>query len=629
MTLKSNRGSENIGQARQNGAKAAAQAGRLVTRITKRYMLLVALFAGLALADYTFARLYLNVTVADAAVLNISGRQRMLSQRAALLADQLSKASDPRARKLFREKLLVIAGAMERAHLGLTRGDAKLNLPGRLPARLRAHYFDAPANLDSRLRAYLAEIRRLANASDVRQSQPEARAANIMTLALGLLPYLEKAVQLYQADVDSKAARQRIYRTIWMLGVLGLLLFFALGVFRPLTRRIERTIGESTEAAAALSESEAKYRDLIEGSVQGIVITQNFRPIFANRTAANILGYPSSEALLQVENSLEIVAPEEYERIKQYSLARSRGAAAPVQYEFRALRRDGTEIWLGTQVRIVDWEGARAAQITLVDVTESRKAKINLQTALADAEIANRAKSEFLANISHELRTPLNAILGFSEVMQLKMYGDLGDKYQGYADDIHESGQHLLSLINDIIDLSKIEAGKFSLDEEDIDLSGTISACMRTVRDRAHESGLDLVERIAPDLPYLHADERALKQILFNLLSNAIKFTPAKGTVTIEAVHNTDGSIRISVADTGIGIDNEQIAMAWSSFGQIESAMSRIHKGAGLGLPIVHSLIEQHGGTIELDSEPGVGTTVNIQFPPARTVIFENSIINE
>ena len=612
---------EKIGRAWRDGGKAAAQAGRMVSRITKRYLLLVALFAALSLADYVVALQYLDTTVEDSAVLNISGRQRMLSQRAAMLAGHLTEARDRRERELLRDEILDIAGAMERGHLGLIRGDPELNLPRRLSAGLNAHYFGEPSHLDVRLRAYLAEIRALADAPFAELVHPDPRAARIMASAMELLPYLDQAVRLYQADIDSEVARQMAYRTAWILGILGLLLFFAQGVFRPLARRIERTVGESAAAAAALAESEAKYRGLIEGSVQGIVIVRDLRMVFVNQSAANILGYASPEALSQVESWLNVVAPEERARIMEYSLSRRRGMPAPEQYEHRALRRDGTEAWLGTQVRTIDWEGTHAVQITLVDVTERRMAQKNLQMALEDAEVANRAKSDFLANISHELRTPLNAIIGFSEIMQLKIHGELGDKYQGYANDINESGQHLLSLINDIIDLSKIEAGKYTLHEADVDLTETIAACMRIVGERAREGGLNLTERIARDLPCLHADERALKQILLNLLSNAVKFTPRGGAITIEAVRTAGGSIRISVADTGIGLDAEQIATAWSSFGQVESAMVRTHVGAGLGLPIVRSLIDLHGGTVELDSEPGIGTIVTMEFPPARTIV--------
>ena len=625
MTSRSKKSSEKIGYAKRNGAKTAARARGLVSRITKRYLLLVALFAALSLADYTFARKYLNMTVQDAAVLNISGRQRMLSQRAALLAEQLTNIRDQHARKLVRDELLAITRTMERAHLGLVRGDPNLNLPGQLSAELRAHYFDVPTRLDARVRAYIGKIRTLTNAP---HTQRGPQVARIMASALTLLPYLDKAVQLYQVDIEGEVARQTVYRTAWMLGVMGVLLIFALGVFRPLARRIELAINDSEEAATALSNSETKYRELIEGSIQGIVIMRNFHPLFANQSAANILGYPSPAAILRIDSWMDIVAPRERSRIKKYSQLRHHGASAPVHYEHRALRRDGTEMWLDTQVRVIDWEGARAAQVSLIDVTERKKARNNLQAAVKKAKIANRAKSEFLANISHELRTPLNAILGFSELMQQKIYGELNDKYQSYANDIHESGQHLLSLINDIIDLSKIEAGKRSLQEDIVDLSRTISACLRIVRVRAQEGGLTITEQIAPDLPFLQADERALKQILLNLLSNAIKFTPANGAVTIEAAQNTDGSIRISVADTGIGLNKEQIATAWSAFGQIESAMSSKYEGAGLGLPIVRSLIDLHGGAIELDSEPGVGTKVTMRFPPVRTVSNLSTVIN-
>jgi signal transduction histidine kinase len=236
------------------------------------------------------------------------------------------------------------------------------------------------------------------------------------------------------------------------------------------------------------------------------------------------------------------------------------------------------------------------------------------------AEFANRTKTEFLAHMSHELRTPLNAIIGFAEVIKNQMFGPDGlPRYIDYAADIHKSGQHLLDLINDILDLSKLEAGKLELHETEVAVTDIITHCCTLVGNGAREGQVRLVQEIGKT-PSLRADERALKQVLLNLLSNAIKFTPKGGAVTVRAQVQADGSLKIEVADTGIGIKADDIRIALSPFGQIDSKIARQHKGTGLGLPICKSLIELHGGAFALQSIPEKGTTAIVIFPVERLV---------
>ena len=238
------------------------------------------------------------------------------------------------------------------------------------------------------------------------------------------------------------------------------------------------------------------------------------------------------------------------------------------------------------------------------------------------AESANSAKSEFLANMSHELRTPLNAINGFSEMMVGEMFGPLGDRrYKEYSADILTSGQHLLALINDILDMSKIEAGKMTLHLETVDVEEMASEAVRLMRNRAESAGL-IVMVVAPrDLPTIKADYRGLKQVLLNLLSNAIKFTPQGGRITVRAAQvegATGPRVRISVADTGIGIAADDLGRLARPFEQIETQHSKTQQGTGLGLALTKSLIELHGGTLDIRSAPGRGTAVRILLPRFR-----------
>jgi two-component system cell cycle sensor histidine kinase PleC len=238
------------------------------------------------------------------------------------------------------------------------------------------------------------------------------------------------------------------------------------------------------------------------------------------------------------------------------------------------------------------------------------------------AEGANKAKSEFLANMSHELRTPLNAINGFSEIMVGEMFGPMGDKrYREYAQDILSSGQHLLALINDILDMSKIEAGKMNLRFEPINLQDVVDDATRLVRNRAEAAGLTLESDLPESLPDVEADYRAIKQVLLNLLSNALKFTPHGGAIHVIAETRQDAlgeRVRVSVRDTGIGISKADLARLARPFEQIESQHSKTQQGTGLGLALTKSLVEMHDGSLEMASEPGQGTTVSFSLPVRR-----------
>ena len=292
-------------------------------------------------------------------------------------------------------------------------------------------------------------------------------------------------------------------------------------------------------------------------------------------------------------------------------------------YERSVTDSSGLElVMLTTKSPIPDQTGRVAIVVTAaLDITERKRAEGKLIGAMEEAELANRAKTQFLANMSHELRTPLNAIIGFSEMLSSESLGPIGSpRYQEYATDINSSAVHLLGIIDEILDLSKIESGKVELREEEIDLQGALSDVVGITRSRVLEAELELRNLAVGNLPYLFGDKVKIKQTLLNLLSNAVKFTPPGGRISLNAQVARNHAIEISVTDTGIGMSKDEIPLAMSRFGQVADSMSRSHTGAGLGLSIVTSLIKLHGGTCQIDSEKGKGTTVILQFPPQRTI---------
>ncbi|MCW9036149.1 MAG: transporter substrate-binding domain-containing protein [Rhodospirillales bacterium] len=243
-----------------------------------------------------------------------------------------------------------------------------------------------------------------------------------------------------------------------------------------------------------------------------------------------------------------------------------------------------------------------------------------LSESMKEAMVASRSKSELMANMSHELRTPLNAIIGFSSMMQSEMLGPLSEKYKEYAKDINGSGEHLLELISDILDVSAIEAGKLELQDEELDVNSLIEATLHMVLNRAEEGKVQLSSHIADGLPKLKADRRRLMQVFLNLLTNAIKFTLPQGKVMITASLDNSKAFIFEVADSGIGIHKDDITKAMSVFGQVDSGLDRRQEGTGLGLPLSKGLVEQHGGTFEITSELGVGTTITLRLPSERTL---------
>ncbi|MGB0696262.1 MAG: ATP-binding protein [Rhodospirillaceae bacterium] len=289
--------------------------------------------------------------------------------------------------------------------------------------------------------------------------------------------------------------------------------------------------------------------------------------------------------------------------------------------EIRDRLKNGQLFWAALTIsQVNDNDGTPTHYVAIhEDITERKAMEAETEFARQQAELASRAKSDLLANMSHELRTPLNAIIGYSEAILGGYFGEMENaRHKDYLTDIHKSGVHLLALISDVLDVSAIEAGKVTLLEEIVDVGAEIADCLRMVETDADTHGVVLTVQQDPALPALRADSRRLKQMLLNLLSNAVKFTPDGGKVSLSAQFKTGEGMVFSVSDTGIGMTAEELEKAQETFGQVETGMARSFEGTGLGLPLTKSLVELHGGSLRIDSEKGVGTTVTLTFPETR-----------
>lgn len=380
-------------------------------------------------------------------------------------------------------------------------------------------------------------------------------------------------------------------------------------------------VARQQAALERVTQSERKYRAIYETAMEGMfTIDIAGRFLSANPALLTMLRYDSVERLqAEVEDATVsfYVDQENRESISLALLSQEEVGSVPVELR----RRDGERLWVAISARIIRNADGRAVafQGSVRDITQWRRDRQAMEQALNAAEMANRAKSEFLANMTHELRTPLNAVIGFSEIIATEAMGPIGQSaYREYAHDIHDSGQMLLTLINDILDLSRIQAGKKELSEKLVDVPRLIRTSLRVVAERADKGGVLLETEMEAELPPVRADDVALKQILNNLLTNAVKFTPNGGRVTCGGRMEADGSLALYVRDTGIGMREEDMATAMEPFRQIETGHSRNAGGVGLGLPLVLALARLHGGDARMESRLGEGTLVTVTLPPNR-----------
>jgi PAS domain S-box-containing protein len=431
--------------------------------------------------------------------------------------------------------------------------------------------------------------------------------------------------------------------------ISGVPVFDAQGIFQGY-----RGAGTDVSSSKAMEAAIAQSRDLLRVVIDAIpapisVKDAAGRFLLANRRVGELFGADVREIIGRriAELPMTRIAPDAREQFVAISEAWEREllrtGQAVINRERNSRLDDGREYTtIESKVPLKDGTGAVTGILTIaLDISERKaaeraldEANLQLRHQAEDLErlatsyarerehavAANRAKSEFLANMSHELRTPLNAIIGFAEVIVLRMWGDSSEKYFDYAQDVVVSARHLLHVINDILDMSKIEAGRYELQLQDHKLNAVVEDCLTIVKGRASEAEVSLVNEIPHDLPAARLDARAVKQVLLNLLSNAIKFTPPGGTVRLQGRRDPDGGMAILVSDTGVGIRRENLGRIFEPFWQGDPNVSRRSEGTGLGLTISRKFMELHGGSLEIDSAESRGTVATIRFPPESAV---------
>jgi PAS domain S-box-containing protein len=439
-------------------------------------------------------------------------------------------------------------------------------------------------------------------------------------------------VQKYEWHLQRRRDHNLEYRVVAKSGqqiwVRDIIAFVTNAAGREIVRGLMIVIDEEKALERALRKSESRYRHaerIAKLAHWSIALSpdgdwEKHRLTYSN-TAADLFGLPPSGLTIANADYMgRLVHPDDRDHVRSTLVDGIQNRQGEISVTYRIIRPDGSVRWVVEHaLNEFDQAGQRIAAFGIVqDITEQRQRELQMSAAYLRADLASRAKTQFLATMSHELRTPLNAIIGFSEVMKAEMMGPLGTPgYKDYAADIHGSGTFLLAIINELLDLSLIDSGEMKLDESLVQIDKIAESSVALLRSKAAAKGVKLTQAASCDPPLLRGDARRIKQAVLNLLTNAIKFTPAGGSVEISAGWSDNG-MTVTVTDTGIGIAGADLERVMKPFVQVENWLARKHEGAGLGLAITKSICELHGGTLVLESVLGKGTVARILLPADR-----------
>lgn len=380
-------------------------------------------------------------------------------------------------------------------------------------------------------------------------------------------------------------------------------------------------VEERRRAERALGEAEKKYRAIVENAASGIYqVTPEGQFLSVNPAFAKIMGYGAPEEILRDVNKAQEQLYVD-KSLRQKTLHEIAQLAISKRIEVQVIRKDGGIVWVSENIRPVfdDDNTLLYFEGSMEDIDQRKIAEIALKEAKVESDLSSRAKSEFLTNMSHELRTPLNSVIGFAEIIKNEAFGEISQpEYKDYAANIYDSGNRLLNVINEILDVSQIEAGERDLKEGIVNVRGTVLACLDMMKSKSDAKKIRIDNRVKNELLHIIGEKHAIKQMLLNLMSNSIRFSADQAYIMIDAEMDGEGRLRLSVTDTGIGLTEKELEKALSPFGQVSTEHSREKSGTGLGLTLVKSLIELHGGELEMVSQKNIGTTATLIFPEKR-----------
>ncbi|MCF6150483.1 MAG: response regulator [Candidatus Kuenenia sp.] len=609
--------------------------------MTLKYIIALSIIALLSIASFFTLDKVISSQKSNAAVLNVTNRQLFLAQNIAIFSLVLVNTKGENETGILRQELLATINEMENAHKGLIYGEQSLNLPGKQSPQVHAFYFQEPINLDKQIYNYLAEARALANEpSTVLNSFNPHLLFILNDFAANLVDSLNVVANQLQKESEKNNRRLQILEIIVLGTTLSALVIVALYIFHPMVKKIRQESGN-------LVRSETHKRLIINNAMEGIItFTQDGIVESFNPAAEKIFGYVPNEI---IGKHIATLISASYHAVLNNYLKRSAQAGNKIisdlaDSEAEGMRNDGTTFPLEFGLNGFYRKDKLIYLMIVRDITERKQSEDELKKARKKAEeaarklekslkiseelrekaqeeknraerfagearTANKYKSEFLACMSHEIRTPMNAILGMAELL---CETELDKDQKKYVQIFSDAGETLLQLINNILDLSKIEAGQLELSDDAFNLRNVVEGVIEMMRGSAHKKGVALVCFIEPSVPeLLIGDQTRLRQIITNLVGNAIKFT-SKGKVAL-SVNNTNKHIDpccllFSVSDTGIGISGDKHEKIFESFAQADSSTTRRYGGTGLGLAICKQLVELMGGTIWVESEPNKGS---------------------